>query len=100
MTEPSPQGTVVLAVGAGIGALVIHTPAGLHRREVEVSPASDPALRTVAPVRPRYVGGGVAWTVVIDDLPQARYVIWRDPVTPLAEIDVPGGTVTEFHWPA
>jgi hypothetical protein len=96
---PSGQGTVMLNIGAGIGALIIHTPAGLHGHEIEVSPVTDPTVRTHAAVRARYVHGGVCWSVVIDGLPEGRYVVWRDPVTPLNEIDVPGGAVAEYTWP-
>jgi hypothetical protein len=96
---PSGQGTVVLSVGAGIGALVIHTPAALHGHEIDVSPLSDPGRRTHAAVRARYVRGGVTYCVVIDNLAEGRYVIWRDPVTPLAEVRVDGGVVTEHRWP-
>jgi hypothetical protein len=95
---PSGQGTVVLNIGAGIGALVIHTPGTLHGHEIEVSPAADLAARTHAAVRARYVRGGIAWSVVLDGLPAGRYVVWRDPVTPLDEVDVAGGAVTEYTW--
>ena len=97
---PSGQGTVMLNIGAGIGAMVIHTPSRLHGHEIEVSPVTDPATRTHAAVRARYVSGGVIWSVVIDSLPTGRYVVWRDPVTPMGEVDVRGGAVAEFHWPA
>jgi hypothetical protein len=50
-------------------------------------------------VRARYVSGGVSWSVVIDNLPAGRYVVWRDPVSPLTEVDVPGGAVAEVTWP-
>lgn len=96
---PSGQGTVVLNIGAGIGALVIHTPGRLHGHEIEVSPVDDPATRTHAAVRARYVSGGVVWSVVIDSLPAGRYTVWQDPITPLAEVDVPDGAVNEFTWP-
>jgi hypothetical protein len=96
---PSGQGTVMLNIGAGIGALIIHTPAGLHGHEIEVSPVADLAVRRHAAVRARYVAGGAVWSVVIDNLPEGRYVVWRDPVTPLAEVDVRGGAVAEFTWP-
>ena len=96
---PSGQGTVVLNIGAGIGALIIHTPGNLHGHEIEVSPVGEPGRRTHAAVRARYVRGGVVWSVVIDSLPAGRYVVWRDPVTPLDEIDVPDGAVAEFTWP-
>jgi hypothetical protein len=97
---PSGQGTVLLNIGAGIGALIIHTPGSLHGHEIEVSPVADPATRTHAAVRARYVRGGVLWSVVIDNLAEGRYVVWRDPVTPLAEVDVVGGAVAEVSWPA
>ena len=97
---PSGQGTVVLNIGAGIGALVIHTPGRLHGHEIEVSPVADPAVRTHAAVRARYVQGGASFAVVIDSLPAGRYTVWQDPVTALAEIDVPDGGVAEFSWPS
>ena len=96
---PSGQGTVVLTIGAGVGALIIHTPGSLHGHEIEISPAADPDKRTHAAVRARYVRGGVLWSVVIDNLPEGRYVVWRDETTPLAEVDVNGGSVTEYEWP-
>ncbi len=96
---PSGQGTVVLNIGAGIGAMIIHAPGRLHGHEIEVSPVADAADRTHAAVRARYVRGGLRWSVVIDSLPAGRYVVWRDPVTPLAEVDVSGGAVTEYEWP-
>ena len=98
-SAPSGQGTVMLNIGAGIGAVVIHTPSAMHGQEIEVSPVTDLAVRKHAAVRARYVSGGVVWSEVIDNLPEGRYVIWRDPVTPLQEIDVEGGAVTEFTWP-
>jgi hypothetical protein len=97
--DPSGQGTVVLNIGAGIGALVIYTPGNLHGHEIEVSPVTDASARTHAAVRARYVRDGVLFSVVIDDLAEGRYVVWRDPVTPLAEVDVRSGAVTEYEWP-
>jgi hypothetical protein len=103
MTHPtmtaSGPGTVSLDIGGGTGALIISTPARLHGRDIEVSPAADLGTRRQATVRARHVRGGIRWNVVLDRLPEGRYVVWRDAVTPLTEIDVPGGTVTEFTWP-
>ncbi len=97
--DPSGQGTVVLNIGAGIGALVIYTPGNLHGHEIEVSPVEDPTARTHAAVRARYVRDGVLFSVVIDNLAEGRYVVWGDPVTALAEVDVRSGSVTEYEWP-
>ena len=96
---PSGQGTVVLNIGAGIGALVVHTPGSLHGHEIEVSPVADPAARKHAAVRARFVSGGVSFAMVVDGLPAGRYTVWRDPVTPIAEVDVPDGGVGEYSWP-
>jgi len=96
---PSGQGTVMLNIGAGIGALIINTPGGMHGREIEVSPVEDPSRRTHAAVRARYVWGGVCFSVVLDSLPEGRYTVWDNPVTPMGEVDVPGGAVAEFTWP-
>ena len=95
----SGQGLTVLNIDAGTGALVIRTPRGMHGHDIEISPVEDPALRTQATVRARYVRGGVSYSVVVDCLRPGRYTVWRDPVTPLAEIDVAGGQVAEFTWP-
>lgn len=97
--DPSGQGTVVLNIGRGIGALVIHTPGSLHGHEIEVSPVGDPDRRTHAAVRARYVRDGVMFSVVIDNLAEGRYLVWRDATTSLAEVDVRGGAVTEYEWP-
>ncbi|WP_305783218.1 phospholipase [Symbioplanes lichenis] len=97
---PSGQGTVVLNIGQGIGALIVDTPGSLHGHEIEVSPVEDSATRTHAAVRARYVRDGVRFSMVIDSLREGRYVVWRDPVTPLAEVDIASGSVTEFAWPS
>ena len=97
--DPSGQGTVVLNIGAGIGALVVHTPGSLHGHEIEVSPIEDTTRRTHAAVRARYVRDGVMFSMVIDNLAEGRYTVWRDPITPIAEVDVASGMVTEYEWP-
>lgn len=96
---PSGQGTVVLTIGPGIGALVVNTPGRLHGHEIEISPAGDPDRRTHAAVRARYVRSGVLFSMVIDSLPEGRYTVWQDPFVALTEVDVSGGSVTEYEWP-
>ena len=65
-----------------------------------LDPVADPVVRTHAAVRARYVQGGASFAVVIDSLPAGRYTIWQDPVTALAEVDIPSGGVAEYTWPA
>jgi hypothetical protein len=45
------------------------------------------------------VRDGLLFSVVIDNLTEGRYVVWRDPATPVAEVDIRGGAVTEYEWP-
>ncbi|GGK28838.1 hypothetical protein GCM10010124_21950 [Pilimelia terevasa] len=97
---PSGQGTVMLNIGREIGALVIHTDDRWHGHEIEVSRAGATGKRTHAAVRARHVQGQVSYCVVIDALPQGSYLIWQDAAEPLARVDVRGGAVTEYTWPA
>jgi hypothetical protein len=105
MTEaipaPSGPGTVLLDLGPGTGALVLHTPADLDGREIEISQngAADTA-RTHSRVRERRTGGPVGYAAVYPQLAAGDYTIWRDPGTPVATVTIAGGHVTGFHWPA
>ena len=62
MTEeirgPSGPGTVVLELGADVGALVLFTPADLDGREIEISREDQVARRTHSQVRPRHMPSG------------------------------------------
>ena len=104
MTElawgPSNAGSVVLDLGADIGALILDTPAELAGREIEISPASDGpgARRTHALVRERRTGAGTGYAAVYPGLPAGRYTIWRAH-TPVAAVTVTGGQVSSCHWP-
>ena len=105
MTEsvsgPSRAGTVILDLGAGIGALILDTPADLLGQEIEISLAGrDPgARRTHSLVRERKIGSGTAYAAVYPDLPAGDYTIWRDAVTAAATVTVAGGRVTRCRWP-
>jgi len=110
MTEsvagPTGPGSVVMELGAGIGALVLYTPPGLDGEEIEISrddasPGAPPsgAERTHSMVRPRPLPGGTRYAAVYPGLRAGRYTIWRDEQTPAATITVTGGQVSNCHWP-
>ena len=71
MTEavpgPSGPGTVVMELGAGVGALILYTPAGLDGEEIEIS--RDGAPRTHSRVRPRHLPGQTRYAAVYPGLP-------------------------------
>ena len=97
---PSGPASVVLDLGPGIGALVLHTPPELDGREIEVSrhgPA--PAGRTHAQVRPRNTGSQTQHAAVYPQLPAGTYTIWKEHLTPAATVTIHGGQVTTARWP-
>jgi hypothetical protein len=100
---PSTSGSVVLELGPGIGALVLHTPPELDGAEIEISPvvgsAGEPAGRTHSQVRQRITPGGTKFAAVYPGLAAGDYTIWRDASTPVTTVVVEGGQVTTARWP-
>jgi hypothetical protein len=104
MTEsvpsPSRSGSVVLNLGPGIGALVLHAPPGLDGQEIEISPDGAPgARRTHSQVRERRTGPIVQYAAVYPELAAGSYVIWQDDSTPVTTVTIRGGEVADYHWP-
>jgi hypothetical protein len=97
---PSSSGSVVLDLGPGIGALVLHTPPELDGREIEISPlGSTPAHRTHSQVRPRKTGNQTQYAAVYPQLAAGNYTVWEDDVTPAVTITITDGQVTTAWWP-
>jgi hypothetical protein len=97
---PSGPGTVVLNLGAGIGALVLFTPADLDGAEIEISRGDDPrARRTHAQVRPRRLPGQTRYAAVYQDLAAGQYTIWRDEDRQAGTVTIAGGQITSSRWP-
>jgi hypothetical protein len=104
MTEPvagpTGPGSVVMELGADIGALVLYTPPGLDGEEIEISRDDEPgAHRTHSQVRPRPLPGETVYAAVYPGLPAGRYTIWRDERTPAATVTITGGQVSSCRWP-
>ena len=106
MTEsvagPSGPGTVVLELGADVGALVLLTPAELDGREIEISrdDRSRAARRTHSQVRPRHMPTGTKYAAVYPDLPAGSYTIWADEQRQAGRVVITGGRVANWSWPA
>lgn len=97
---PSSSGSVVLDLGPGVGALVLHTAQELDGREIEVSPAgSAPGHRTHSQVRPRKTARETQYAAVYPQLAAGDYTIWKDDATPVATVTINGGQVTTTWWP-
>ena len=105
MTEsvagPSGPGTVVLELGADVGALVLYTPAELDGREIEISPEEAvTGRRTHSMVRPRHMTTGTRYAAVYPDLAAGPYTIWADEQNPAGRVVITAGGVTNWSWPA
>jgi hypothetical protein len=105
MTEsaagPTGPGTVVLELGADVGALILYTPADLDGAEIEISSDDEPgAHRTHAQVRQRPMATATVYAAVYPSLAAGRYTIWRDEHRPAAAVTITGGRVTSCNWPA
>ena len=106
MTEPaagpSGPGTVVMELGADVGALILYTPAAMDGEEIELSrdePGSVQSRRTHSRVRPRHMPGETRYAAVYPGLPAGRYTIWRDGHRPAATVTVTGGEISSCRWP-
>jgi hypothetical protein len=105
MTEsaagPTGPGSVVMELGADIGALVLYTPPGLDGEEIEISRDDAPpgVHRTHSRVRARPMPGETRYAAVYPGLRAGSYTIWRDEVTAAATATITGGQVSNCHWP-
>jgi len=98
---PSFSGSVVLDLGPGTGALVLHTPPEFDSMEIEISPivGGSPRERTHSRVRQRHTPGGVQYAAVYPRLAAGDYVVWRDASTSAMIVTIAGGQVTTACWP-
>jgi hypothetical protein len=104
MTEtvagPTGPGTVVLELGADVGALVLFTPAELDGWEIEISRDAPGAKRTHSQVRPRPMATVTKYAAVYPELAAGTYTIWADEQRPAGSVVITGGRVTNWSWPA
>jgi hypothetical protein len=97
---PSGPGTVIMELGAGVGALILYTPADLDGEEIEISRDGDPgSQRTHSRIRPRHMPGETRYAAVYPSLPAGLYTVWRDERSPAATVTVVGGQVSSCDWP-
>jgi hypothetical protein len=96
----SGSGTVVLELGPGSGALVLHVPAEMNGAEIEIGLSGRRDRRTHSAVRPRHVASTTRYAAVYPALEPGDYTIWRGDGRPAAVVTVVGGTVTSARWPA
>ena len=106
---PSGPGTVVMELGADVGALILYTAAEMDGEEIEISRDDEPGTagslgapgsrRTHSRVRPRHLPGETRYAAVYPSLPAGRYTVWRDEHNPAVAVTVTGGQVSSCRWP-
>jgi len=87
---------VMLDVGPGVGALVLHTGADLHGVEIEISPAGLDDERSHKQVHERPVAGRPLYGAVFDSLPAGEYTLWLADRPLRRNVAVPGAAVTDL----
>jgi hypothetical protein len=75
--DPRPE-HVMLELGPGVGALVLHTGSNLHGVEVEISPAECDDERSHKQVHERPVAGRPLYGAVFEGLSPGEYTLWLD----------------------
>jgi hypothetical protein len=89
---------VVLDLGEDIGALIVHTDAGMLGVELEISATGQDDRRSHKDVLEREINGRPAYTAVFDKIREGTYTLWIDDVACERAVAVTGGTIAELHW--
>jgi hypothetical protein len=89
---------VVLDIGADLGALIVHTDAGMLGVEVEISATGHDDRRSHKDVLEREINGRPAYTAVFDKVREGSYTLWVDDVARTRDVVVAGGSVSELDW--
>lgn len=95
--RPHPE-YVVLDIGEGRGALILHTDAELHGVEVEISPAGADEDRQHKEILERSIDATPAFTGVFDNLAEGSYTLWIDDQAQARDVVVKGGEISELDW--
>jgi hypothetical protein len=91
----SHDGSAVLDIGAGVGALLAHAAQDLAGDELEVSAADGATARIHTLVRERWVGGRRSFAALFPALPAGKYTLWCGDLRVAGPVTIVGGEVTE-----
>jgi hypothetical protein len=91
---PSYPGQVVLELGEGTGALIVHTGQDGLGREIEIEALTPGGVRTHAEVRERRLARGNLYCAVYSAVPAGDYLVGAE-----RTVTIRAGQVTEIRWP-
>ena len=89
---------VVLDIGDGYGALIIHTDPDLHGVEVEISPTGADRDRQHKEVLERTIDDRPAFTAVFDKLAAGEYTLWVAGEARARAVAISGSEIAELDW--
>lgn len=89
---------VILDIGRDIGALILHTDAGMVGVEVEISAAGRDHERSHKDVLEREINGRPVYTAVFDKIREGSYTLWVDDVARERDVVITGGAISELDW--
>jgi hypothetical protein len=92
---PSGQGTVVLDIGEGIGALVVHTPSELCGIEIEIARRGEANAFVHTEVRERVLPEGSVYAGVFVALDEGDYTLLDIAEHAPRDVTIESGRVTE-----
>jgi hypothetical protein len=92
---PSGQGTVVLDIGDGVGALVVHTGRGLAGVEIELSHRGERRAFVHTDVRERRLPEGSVYAGVFPAVAAGEYTVLGLEGAPDHAVTISSGRVTE-----
>jgi len=87
---------VMLDLGPGVGALVLHAGADLHGAEIEISPSGCDEERSHKQVHERPAAGRPLFAAVFDRVPAGEYTLWLHGRPLRREVVVSGAAVTDI----
>jgi len=96
---PSGVGTVLLDIGDGVGALVVHAPAALCGVEVEIARRGETTAFVHTEVRERRLPEGTVYAGVFMELPEGDYTLLDVAARPDRNVTIRSGCVTEVSVP-
>jgi hypothetical protein len=95
---PSGPATVMLDIGDGVGALVVHTCAALAGTEIEIRRPGDSRQLTHTEVRERQLARGSVYAAVFPAIVAGTYTLVGVDGSPDTDITIDDGTVTQITW--
>lgn len=97
VARPHPE-PVVLNIGGGLGALVVHWDASQLDTPIEISPAGQDDQRQHQHVLERPLHGQTFYAAVFDAIAEGHHTLWVRGEAKAREVPITDGQVTELHW--